>query len=127
MNDSGGEVNESWIRMLYIFCASENLPSLNACDGMSSIAFYFPDVLIGVWGDTFIYCCRSASKQSSLAAGIDVKALPLYFCVTADVFLLKLTIFLNLKLSTTYSITSHCITNTANSKILIVNLPFGFV
>ena len=70
----------------YIFCASANFPSLNARYGMSNIALYFPAILVRVGGDAFLSRCRSAIKRSSLAAGIDVEVLPLYFHSTADVF-----------------------------------------
>ena len=58
MNDYGGEGNHIRNRMLN-FCASANFPTLNACDGMSDIAFYFPAMLVRVRDDDFISRCLS--------------------------------------------------------------------
>ena len=57
---------------------------------MSEIVLYFPDVIIGVRGDALLSCCRSARKQSSLTARIDVETLLLYSHATAGAFSQKL-------------------------------------
>ena len=72
------------------------MPSLNARDGMSSIALSFTAMLIGVRDDDFISHYWSARNLSSIATGIYDEVLPLYVHVSADVFKNKLSICLNL-------------------------------
>ena len=69
----------------YIFCAYAKFTSLNACDGMSATTFYFPTMLFGVRDDSFLSCFWSERNQVSLATGIDVEVLLLYFHTTDDV------------------------------------------
>ena len=127
MTDYGVEGNDSWIRMLYIFCASANYLYLNAHGGMTSITLSFSDMLIVVRGGDFLYHCWSERNRSHLASGVDVEVLPLYVHVTSDVLPQKLPMCLNFRSSTTYSSTSHPRTSLTSSGFFIVNIHFGFV
>ena len=109
------------------FCASENLPSLNACGSVYAILLSFPSVIIGVRGGAFIYCCQCARMKSSLAAGIAVEVFSLYVHATSDVLSQKFPMCLNVKFSPTYSSTKHPRNSPANSRSFILNLPFWFV
>ena len=83
-------------------------------------------MIIGVRYDDFIYFCRSASKKSSLAIGIDVNVIPLYFNEITNELSQKISMCLNVQPPIKYSSTSHPRTNPANSKLFIVTLTFGF-
>ena len=94
---------------------------------MSAIALFFPTMRIGVGDCDFLAHCRSERKRISLAAGSDVEVLHLCSHATSDLFSQNLPMCLNIKSSTTYYITIHPRTNPTNSRLFIVNLPFGFV
>ena len=97
-------------------CASTNVPSLNARDGMPDIVFYFTAMLIGVRDYDFISCCWSERNQVSLATGIDVELIYSYVNDTADVLSQNLQMCLKFISSTTYSSTSHPRTNPASTR-----------
>ena len=100
---------------------------MNSYDGMSAIALYYPEMLMGVREKALRLYCLSSKKRSGRAVGINVEVIPLYAHNTADVLSQNLPMWLNFRSPMIYSSTSDHKTSPANSRSLMVNFTFGFL